>query len=135
MRAFQLLGADDGVELHRRFAGHPVHDLQLLGARRIADLHLQHEPVDLRLRQGIRALLLDGIFRRHDEERARQQERLVADGDLLLLHRFEQRALHLGGRAVDLVGKDQVREERPGLHGERLRLRLVDLRADQIGGQ
>jgi MoxR-like ATPase len=36
--------------------------------------------------------------------------------NLLLLHHLEQRALHLGRRAVDLVGEQQVREHRPQRH-------------------
>ncbi len=38
---------------------------------------------------------------------------LVADGDLLFLHGFKQRALHLGGRAVDFVGEDQLAKTGP----------------------
>ena len=37
---------------------------------------------------------------------------LAADRDLPLLHGFEQRRLHLGGRAVDLVGKHEIGEDR-----------------------
>ena len=36
----------------------------------------------------------------------------AADGDLALLHRFEQGGLRLGRRAVDLVGQDDVGEDR-----------------------
>jgi hypothetical protein len=35
------------------------------------------------------------------------------DGDAMLLHRFEQRRLRLRRRPVDLVGKDDVGEDRP----------------------
>jgi hypothetical protein len=59
----------------------------------------------------------------------------VADRDLALLHRLEQRRLHLGGRAVDLVGQDQVGEQRarfcvkgPGVH-------VVDRGAGDVGRQ
>jgi hypothetical protein len=37
----------------------------------------------------------------------------AADGHLPLLHRFQQRGLRLGRRAVDFVGQDDVREQRP----------------------
>jgi hypothetical protein len=36
----------------------------------------------------------------------------AADGHLMLLHRFEQRRLGLGRRAVDLVGENHVAEDR-----------------------
>ena len=38
---------------------------------------------------------------------------LAADGHLPLLHRLEQGGLRLGRRAVDLVGQDDVGEDRP----------------------
>ena len=34
---------------------------------------------------------------------------------LALFHRLEQCRLHLGGRAVDLVGQNDIGEDRPGL--------------------
>ena len=101
----------------------------------IADLQLEHEAVHLRLGQRISAFLLDGILRGQHQERLLQLEGLVADGDLLFLHGFEQRALHLGGRAVDFVGQDEVGEDRAFARGEAAGLRIVNLRADDVGGQ
>ena len=54
-----------------------------------------------------------GILRGQHQERFLELEGLVADGDLLFLHGFEQRALHLGRRAIDFVGQNQVGEDRP----------------------
>ena len=116
-------------------ARHPVEDLPFLAARRVADLELEHEAVHLRLGQRVGAFLLDRVLRGQHQERLLQLERLLADGDLLLLHRFEQRALHLGRRAVDFVGQDQVGEDRPLARRERAGLRIVDLRADEVRGQ
>lgn len=67
------------------------------------------------------------------QERLLQFEGLIADGDLLLLHGFEQGALHFGRGAIDFVGQDQVGENgaAPGSKGPRLR--IVNLRADQVG--
>ena len=80
--------------------------------RRVADHQLEHEAVDLRLGQRVGAFLLDGVLRGQHEERFGQRIGLVADRDLPFLHGFEQRALHLGGRAVDFVGEDEVGEDR-----------------------
>ena len=102
---------------------------------RIADLQFQHEAVHLRFGQRISAFLLDGILRGQHEERFVELVGLVADGDLLFLHGFEQRALHLGGRAVDFVGEDEVGEDRAFARGEAAGLRIVNLRADDVGGQ
>src|SRR5262245_30853247 len=50
-------------------ARHAVDDLDLVVARRIADLDLEHEAIELRLGQRIRALLLDRVLGREHEER------------------------------------------------------------------
>ena len=59
----------------------------------------------------------------------------VAEGDLALLHRLEEGRLDLGGSAVDLVGQEQVREDRALARRELPGLLLVDHRADEVGGQ
>ena len=106
----------DVLDGDRLAARHAAHDLLLFVARRIADAQLEHEAVDLRFGQRIRALLLDRVLRREHEERLLELERRAADRDLLLLHRLEQRRLHLGRRAIDLVGENDVGEDRPLLH-------------------
>ena len=121
-------------------ARHAAHDLLLLVARRVADAQLEHEAIDLRLRQWIDTFLLDRVLRREDEERLVELEGRSADGHLLFLHRLEQRRLDLRRRAIDLIGEDDVREDRT-LLDEKLAGRLiVHLRADdvcrqQIGGE
>ena len=42
----------------------------------------------------------------------------AADGDRVLLHRLEQGRLRLGRGPVDLVGQDDLREDRPALELE-----------------
>ena len=59
--------------------------------------------------------------------------RLAADRDLALLHRLEQRALHLRRRAVDLVGEDEVREDGPERDLELAELLVEDPRPDDVG--
>ena len=60
--------------------------------------------------------------------------RLAADRDLPLLHRLEQGALHLRGRAVDLVREDEVREHRAERDLELAELLVEDPRPDDVGG-
>ena len=112
---------------------HPLDDDELLGGARVVDEHLQHEPVDLRLGKRIGPVGLDRVLRRHDQEGVGQGVGLPADGDLALLHRFEQGALHLGRGPVDLVGQDQVGEDRAERHLELAELLVVDPRADDVG--
>ena len=60
---------------------------------------------------------------------------LFADGHLQLLHGFQQRALHLGRGAVDLVGQQQVGEDRPLARVKIRGLRVEDHGAGQVGRQ
>ena len=77
--------------------------------------------------------MLDGVLRRQHEERLAEEERLAADRHLLFLHRLEERRLDLGGRAVDLVGEHEIREQRPLLRIELLRPLIEHHRADDVG--
>ncbi len=58
----------------------------------------------------------------------------AADRDLALGHDLEQRRLHLGRRAVDLVGEHEVGEHRAQLDVEGLGGAAVDAGADDVGG-
>ena len=94
----------------------------------------KHEAVELRLGQRIGAFLLDRVLRGHDEERIGQRARLAGDGDLVLLHRFEQRGLRLRRRAIHFVREEQIGEDRPGEIFElQLAFALLEqLRADDV---
>ena len=124
------LGSGDGLG-----AGRAVHDRDevLLGRER--DHDLEEEAVELRLGQGIGALHLERVLRREHEERRVEREALAGDRDLVLLHRLEQARLGLGRRAVDLVGEDEVREDRARLEPEDPLAALLDedVRAGDVG--
>ena len=132
-RGDDVFGGDDRLHVPARLGdGHGVQNRALFGAVRIADDHLQHEAIDLRLGQRISAFLLERVLRRENEERIGQPISLVAERDLAFLHRFEQRALHFGGRAIDFVREDEVREDRAVLRAERAVARVVDHGADDV---
>ena len=110
----------------------------------VVDLHHEHEAVELRLGQGIGALLLDGVLGREDEEGVRQLVAGPAARHLSLDHRLEQRGLGLGRGPVDLVSEDDVREHRARLEAEAPRRGLGvhvqelgprDVRGHQVGGE
>ena len=90
----------------------------LVLAGRIADRHAQQEAVELRLGERIGALVLDRVLRREHEERRPEPARLAFDRHLAFLHRLEQRRLGLRRGAVDLVGEQEVREDRTGAEFE-----------------
>jgi hypothetical protein len=73
---------------------------------RTGDEDVEHEAVELGLGQRVGALLLDRVLGGEDEERLRQRVGGPAGGDLVLLHRLEQRRLRLRRGPVDLVGQD-----------------------------
>ena len=79
---------------------------------RVADGHAQQEAVELRLGQRVGAFVLDRVLRREDEERRPELACLALGRHLPLLHRLEQRGLRLRRGAVDLVGEQEVGEDR-----------------------
>ena len=87
-------------------------DPPLGGAVGIADVDLHQEAVELRLGQRIGAFLLQRILRRQHVEGLRQVVPLAGDRDMVLLHRLQQRRLRARAGPVDLVGHQQLREDR-----------------------
>ena len=115
----ELLEADDGTDAVDRVAGAVRHEHLDLGVRAgVAELQLEQEPVELRLGQREGAGELDRVLGRQHEERRRQPVRRAVDGDVALGHRLEQRRLRLRRRAVDLVGEEDVGEDRAGPEDE-----------------
>ncbi len=56
------------------------------------------------------------------------------DRHAILLHDLQQRGVRLGRRAVDLVGQQQLREDRAGPKAKLLRLHVEDRRAGDVRG-
>ncbi len=99
-RVRAALVPEQGLDVDHRFrrlvrGGHPLDDDVLLRRRGVADQHLEHEPVELGLRQRVGALRLDRVLRRHHQERVRRRVGVAPDRHLPLLHDLQQRALHL----------------------------------------
>src|SRR3712207_8704037 len=61
-----------------RSGGHAVmrelHDLDLVGLRRVPDVDLDEEPIQLSLGQWVRALVFDRVLRGDHEEGVRSEE-------------------------------------------------------------
>src|SRR2546425_503345 len=113
----------------------PLEHFDLLLAARIAYIDLQEEPVDLGLRERVRAFVLDRGLGRDHEERWVEAERLALEGRLSLLHRFEERALRLRRRAVDLVRQEDVREDRAAPQHEVAGLPIEHVRPSNVRGE
>ena len=93
--------------------GRLLDDRHLVVLGQVVDDHVEHEPVELGLGERIGPLHLDRVLRGQDEERLLQRIAHAGRRHLVLLHRFQERGLGLGRRAVDLVGEDHVGEDRP----------------------
>src|SRR5690349_10960031 len=94
------------------YGGRRCRDTYLLILREVVHDDVEHESVELRFRQRIRALELDRVLRREHMEWLVEPVRLPLDRDPMLLHRFEQRRLRLRRRTIDLVRQDDVGEDR-----------------------
>src|SRR2546427_3573815 len=112
-----------------------LEDLDLLFPRRIADVDLQQEAIDLGFRERIGPLVLDRILRRNHEERPVQRERLALQGRLPFLHRLEKGGLGLRRGAVDLVREEDVREDGTPSKDEFAGLAVEHVRPGDVRGQ
>ena len=108
-RAVDHLGQHDVVLLPLDPAGEHLP----LGLRiRIAEAGAEQEAIELRLRERVGALVLDRVLGREHQEGALERAGQPVRGHLPLLHRLEQRRLCLRRSAVDLVGEEEMREDR-----------------------
>ena len=108
-----LLGREHLLHLRLVPRGRRAHDLHLFLGARVSDVHHEHEPVELGLRQRIGPLLLDRVLRGEHQERLLQGIGVPARRHPVLLHRLQQCGLRLRRGAVDLVRQKHVCEYRP----------------------
>ena len=114
---------------------HAHHDLDLVTHGGVPHEVLEHEPIRLRLRQRVGALLLDRVLGRDDQKGFGNRVFHARDGGLTFLHRFEHRALRFRAGSVDLVEQHDVGVHGSELGDEGVGGRLVDLGADDVAGQ
>jgi hypothetical protein len=78
----------------------------------IEDIDLHQEAIELGFRQRIGAFLLERVLGCQHMERGGQVVAFAGDGDVIFLHRLQQRRLGARRGAVDLVGHQQLGEDR-----------------------
>src|SRR5216684_942334 len=126
----------DRIERIERIIANALAENFLFGfVRGIAHLDAHQKAVELRFRQGIGAVVLDGILRGDHEKRLRKRESLAVHGDLRFVHGFEKRGLRARGGAVDFVGEDHVGENWPGTKFKFARFGIVDADAEDVAGE
>ena len=101
----------------------------------IAQLQPQQEAVQLRLRQGEGAFQLDGVLGGQHHERPRQRHGIAVHGHLALLHGLQQGALGARRGPVDLVGQQDLGEDRAGTELEGLLLLVEERDSGDVAGQ
>ena len=102
----------------------------------VGHVDLHQEAVELRLGQRIGTLLLQRVLRRQHVKGRRKVVPLAGDRHVVLLHRLEQGGLGARAGAVDLVGHQQLGEDRSAheLEGPlAVDALLEDLRAEDVG--
>ncbi len=111
-----------------------MHDRELLVTPGIADEDLEHEAVDLRLGQRVRALGLDRVLRRHDEER-------VGHGNVSwpivtwrsCITSSSADCTFAGARLISSASR-KLQKTGPSSVSKRRAAGLEDPRADEVGG-
>ena len=136
LRGDQLVGGHGRLRLALFGAGGVEHDPPLGLAVGIVDVDLHQEAVELRFRQRIGAFLLDRVLGREHMEGPRHVVAVAGDRHVLLLHRLQQRRLGARAGAVDLVGHQELAEDRAGNEAEAALAAgafLQHLGADDVG--
>ena len=115
-------------------------DLAFLLAPGIADGDAHQETVKLRLGQRVGAFQVDRVLGGDHQKRRVERIRLPLYRYLALLHRLEEGRLGFRRRAVDLVGKQQLGEDRAAAELEPGLALIVkkaagDVAWQQVGGE
>ena len=99
-------------------------------------MSLEEEPVELRLGQRVGALHLERVLRREHEERRVERVAVARDGDLVLLHRLEQRDCVFGVARLISSASTMFAKIGPGWKWKTRGAALLDedVRADDVGG-
>jgi len=137
LKSDQVLQWEDtwGALLREGPASVKFEDIQLAGFRWEGHRNGKEKPVKLWFGQGEgsgrRGVILGG----YHQERVGELLGFSINGNLPLVHRFEEGGLGPGRGAVDLVGEEQVGKDGTGNEIEFTTLLAIDIVSDNIGGK
>ncbi len=131
-----FLGRHARLKIGHRIVGRKGPQDFLLTLRvRIAHSQAHQEAIQLGFGQRIGSVVLDGVLRGDHHERLGQGTRVIVHRHLRFVHGFKQRALGFGSGAVDFIGQHDVGENRARPEFKALRLLVVNVDADHVGGK
>jgi len=110
-------------------------DTYLLLLLRVSDLKPHQEPIQLRLRKRISAVLLDRILCGDYKIKRAQRPGFSIGGNLALLHALKKRSLSAGRSPVDFIRKNNFCEDRAGSEDEFPGFLVVDRNSCYIRGE
>src|ERR1700687_468459 len=120
---------------NRIVANAHAQDFALRFVRGVAHADAHEEAIELRFRERVSTVVLDGILRGDDEKRLGQRERFAVHGHLRFVHGFQQRGLRARGGAVDFVGEYDIGKNGAGAKFKFAGLGIVDADAEHVAGQ
>ena len=112
MELEHIFAGEDWLDWFGATGGGLRNDSHLFVLRQIINDHIEHEAIQLRFGQGIRAFHLDGVLRGQDKKGFLERVSHTSRGDLMLLHGFEQSGLGFGRSAIDFVSQNHVGKQR-----------------------
>ena len=137
LEAHDFAVIEDGFDFDGVLLDGALDDGREVGAGGVLHQDLHQEAIELRFGKGISAFHFDGVLGCHHEEGLFENVCVIAAGDGVLLHRFEQGGLGFRSGAVDLVSEDQVRKDGSGNELENLAAVLAGIHhggADDVTG-
>ena len=136
LRCDDILASDCRLQLGKRVC--TVKSVEYRNAflvGRVVHACLEEKAVKLRLGKGVNSCILDRVLSRNDDKRLCKAVCHSVDGRLPLLHALEQTRLRFRGGAVDLIGKNYVREHRSRRKLKLGFLHIIIVDSGEIGGE
>ena len=121
--------------VHTDVPGLSADDLDFVLGFGVAEVDPHHEAVELAFRKGVGAGEVERVLGGDDKEGVGQFVRVAVDGDPAFFHALEQSGLGSRRGAVQFVRDQDAGEDGSGAKGEGAGLWVVELTAEDVGGQ
>src|SRR6266404_4891824 len=125
-RTFQIMRIKSVLDVREQ--------LNFFARLRIEHANLHQEAIELRFREGIRALEIHGVLRGKYGEEWREIVARSINRNLAFLHAFQKRGLGARRHAVDFVHQQQVSKNRSLMELKSAVRQVENIGADDVGG-